>query len=267
MALRSQEEISLATAFTRTLRNVIALTSAEDRRVWPQRGRHHRAHAGRGRGAGVARSGCCSSACSPSCWARAPVPPCTWPASVSAPRSSCAPSRRSRSGSVEMGLGELEVELDQERVLVKLSPVRQLQAPPATGTAVCDLERGIVDGVLEGILGTEVVTKETLCWSLGDTVCQFEGYSGPQRVRVPGERLPPGGAAAAARAARRPVRGGAGQPAPDQRAARARDARPADGARSTSASCASTPSSSWPAPRATGAAWPSPCSTSTASAP
>ena len=35
MALRSQEEISLATLFARTLRNVIALTASEDRRVWP----------------------------------------------------------------------------------------------------------------------------------------------------------------------------------------------------------------------------------------
>jgi diguanylate cyclase (GGDEF)-like protein len=80
----------------------------------------------------------------------------------------------------DMALGELEVELDQERVLVKLSQCASCRMLPPTGTAVCDLERGIVDGVLEGILGTEVVTKETLCWSLGDTVCQFEGYSGPQ---------------------------------------------------------------------------------------
>ena len=39
---------------------------------------------------------------------------------------------------------------------------------------------GIIDGVLEAITGTEVLTKETLCWGLGDTVCQFEGYTGPQ---------------------------------------------------------------------------------------
>ena len=36
MALRSQEEISLATVFARTLRNVIALTSAEEQRAWPR---------------------------------------------------------------------------------------------------------------------------------------------------------------------------------------------------------------------------------------
>ena len=45
---------------------------------------------------------------------------------------------------------------------------------------MCDVERGIIDGVLEGITGTEVLTKETMCWGLGDTVCQFEGYAGQQ---------------------------------------------------------------------------------------
>src|SRR5665647_2906447 len=35
MALRSQEEMSLATVFARTLGNVIALTTAEEKRAWP----------------------------------------------------------------------------------------------------------------------------------------------------------------------------------------------------------------------------------------
>ena len=80
----------------------------------------------------------------------------------------------------EMELGDLEVELDEERVLVKLTHCLSCQRLPAVGTPLCDLERGIIDGVLESITGTEVLTKETLCWGLGDTVCQFEGYSGPQ---------------------------------------------------------------------------------------
>jgi hypothetical protein len=35
MALRSQEEISLATVFTRALRNVIVLTTTAEKGVWP----------------------------------------------------------------------------------------------------------------------------------------------------------------------------------------------------------------------------------------
>ena len=38
MALRSQEEVSLAGVFARTLRSVIALTTSEERRVWPDAG-------------------------------------------------------------------------------------------------------------------------------------------------------------------------------------------------------------------------------------
>ena len=78
-----------------------------------------------------------------------------------------------------MKLGDLEVELNEERVLVKLQRCLSCEQLPPTGTPVCDVERGIIDGVLEGITGTEVLTKETMCWALGDTVCQFEGYAGP----------------------------------------------------------------------------------------
>ena len=35
MAMRSQEEVALATVFARALKNVIALTTAEERRAWP----------------------------------------------------------------------------------------------------------------------------------------------------------------------------------------------------------------------------------------
>jgi diguanylate cyclase (GGDEF)-like protein len=75
-----------------------------------------------------------------------------------------------------MKLGELEVELDDERILVKLSECLTCHRLPQVGAPLCDLERGLIDGVLERITGTGVVTKETLCWGLGDTVCQFEAY-------------------------------------------------------------------------------------------
>lgn len=75
-----------------------------------------------------------------------------------------------------MSLGEVEVELDEEKLLVKVAHCSLSYRLPAVGAPLCDFERGLIDGVLEVITGREVVTKETLCWGLGDTVCQFEGY-------------------------------------------------------------------------------------------
>jgi diguanylate cyclase (GGDEF)-like protein len=76
-----------------------------------------------------------------------------------------------------MTLGDLEVELDEDKVLVKLSKCLTCYRLPALGGPVCDFERGLVDGALERITGTDVITRETLCWGLGDTVCQFEAYN------------------------------------------------------------------------------------------
>jgi len=76
-----------------------------------------------------------------------------------------------------MDLGEIEVELDEEKVLVKLSHCLTCHRLPAVGASLCTLERGLIDGALERITGREVISKETLCCGLGDTICQFEAYS------------------------------------------------------------------------------------------
>ena len=179
MALRSQEEITLAVAFSRTLRNVIALSASEDRRVWP--------------GAAGVLEGTPAGATVPASLFRL-LRFCILPELLGASagpalylagkRASASLGLRSiqalREWFRDVGLGELEIELDQERVLVKLSHCASCTLLPPTGTPVCDVERGIVDGVLEDVLGARVVTKETLCWSLGDTVCQFEGYAGSE---------------------------------------------------------------------------------------
>jgi diguanylate cyclase (GGDEF)-like protein len=179
MALRSQEEVSLATVFARTLRSVIALTTSEERRVWPD--------------AGEVLTATPADATAPASFVRllqfAILPEIL--GESAGPAIYLASKRCSRDLGITsiqglkawfalMGLGDLEVELDEERVLVKLHRCLSCARLPATGTPVCDVERGIIDGVLEEIAGTEVLTKETMCWGLGDTVCQFEGYTGQQ---------------------------------------------------------------------------------------
>lgn len=179
MALRSQEEVSVAAVFARALRNVIALSTAEDQRAWPT--------------VEDILAGSPPAAVAPAALFRLlqfTVLPEILGASAG-PAIYLASKRLSGDLGITsiqglkdwfqaMQLGELEVELDEERVLVKLHHCLSCQRLPAKGTPVCDFERGIVDGVLEGLTGTEVLTKETLCWGLGDTVCQFEGYSGDQ---------------------------------------------------------------------------------------
>ena len=179
MALRSQEEVSLATVFARTLRSVIALTTSEEHRVWPD--------------AREVLSVTPVDATAPVSFVRLlqfsilpeilgeSAGPAIYLASKRASRDLGVTSIQGlKDWFARMKLGELEVELDEERVLVKLGRCLSCEHLPATGTPVCDVERGIIDGVLEGITGTEVLTKETMCWALGDTVCQFEGYSGQQ---------------------------------------------------------------------------------------
>lgn len=179
MALRSQEEVSLATVFARTLRNVIAITTSEERRAWP-RVDDILAHTPADAGAPLALVRLLQFAVLPGLLG-ASAGPAIYLASKQFSRSLGITSIQGlKDWFRRMGLGELYVEVDEERVLVKLHQCLSCRHLPATGTPVCDFERGVVDGVLEQVTGTEVLTKETLCWALGDTVCQFEGYSGDQ---------------------------------------------------------------------------------------
>ncbi|MFA4964641.1 MAG: diguanylate cyclase [Thermoleophilia bacterium] len=177
MALRSHEEMSLATVFARTLRNVIALTTTAERRSWP-RPAEVLEHSADIPAAPAELVRLLQFAILPEILGESAGPALY----LASKRFSHELDIHSIQGLKDwfhhMRLGELEVELDEERVLVKLTHCLSCQRLPATGTPLCDLERGLIDGVLEALTGTEVLTKETLCWGLGDTVCQFEGYHG-----------------------------------------------------------------------------------------
>ncbi len=179
MALRSQEEVSLATVFARTLRSVIAITTSEEKRVWP-RADEVLAATPADETAPASLFRLLQFAILPEILG-ASAGPALYLASKRFSRDLAITSIQAlKDWFTAMGLGELEVELDEERVLVKLAHCLSCRRLPPTGTPVCDFERGIIDGVLETITGTEVLTKETLCCGLGDTVCQFEGYAGEQ---------------------------------------------------------------------------------------
>lgn len=178
--MHSQEDVSLAGALMRALRGVIALTATDERRVFPT--------------AADVVAGCSPEAVAPIALVRLlqfsilpeilgeSAGPAIYLAAKSCSRElEIASLDELKQWFARLGIGELEVELDDQRVLVKLRRMRGVQMPAATGTPVCDFERGLIDGALEGITGSEVTTRETMCWSLGDTVCQLEGYAGHQR--------------------------------------------------------------------------------------
>ena len=179
MGVRSQEEISLAAVFARTLRNVIALTAAEDRREWPSVQEILR-ETPQDPAAPAALFRLLQYAVLPEILGES-AGPAIYLASKRFSRELDIHSIQAlKDWFREMRLGELEVELDEERVLVKLTHCLSCQRMTPRGTPMCDFERGLIDGVLETITGADILTKETLCWGLGDTVCQFEGYSGEQ---------------------------------------------------------------------------------------
>ncbi len=177
MALRSQEEVALAAVFARALKNVIALTAAEDARAWPTPAQIL-AETPRDASVPVSLLRLMQFTVLPEILGASAGPAVYLASKRFSGGLGITSIQGLKDWFTQMHLGELEVELDEERVLVKLSHCLSCEYLPANGTAVCDFERGIVDGVLEGITGKDVLTKETLCWGLGDTVCQFEGYSG-----------------------------------------------------------------------------------------
>ena len=174
--IKSREELRLAGLFARTLENLIALTSPEEPQARPT-------------AAQVLNDTDNEEQISPALFRLIQLvllPDVLGPSAgqvlyLAAKRFSSSLEMSSiadlKAWFAYMGLGELEVELDEEKVLVKLSRCLTCHRVHAVGSPLCDLERGLIDGVLERITGGEVVTKETLCWGLGDTVCQFEAFT------------------------------------------------------------------------------------------
>jgi len=179
VALRSHEELSLATEFARALRSLLALTSTEESRAWPSPADIRATQGGEER-MPTALFRYFQFTLLPEILGPSAGPAVYLAAKRFSQHLELHSIQALKDWFREMELGELEVELDEDRVLVKLTHCLSCRRLPAVGSPVCDLERGIIDGVLEMVTGTEVLTKETLCWGLGDTVCQFEGYSGPQ---------------------------------------------------------------------------------------
>jgi predicted hydrocarbon binding protein/voltage-gated potassium channel Kch len=73
------------------------------------------------------------------------------------------------------GLGTVRVaQCRDEAATIEETVCATCQGMPKVGRSVCNLERGVITGALEARLGRTVRTKETKCWGLGDSVCEFQ---------------------------------------------------------------------------------------------
>ena len=73
----------------------------------------------------------------------------------------------------DLGLGKLQLDIGADYIQVRVTP-EFAPKRAISGQGACELERGLIDGALELIVGHQVTTIESKCWTRGDRSCKFE---------------------------------------------------------------------------------------------
>jgi len=74
----------------------------------------------------------------------------------------------------ELGFGRFElVEADGKRFVIRMYEGPTSEFIKNTGKASCHLERGLIAGVLEEVLGCKCMARETKCRSAGSPYCEI----------------------------------------------------------------------------------------------
>lgn len=74
---------------------------------------------------------------------------------------------------LRIGIPEVEV-ADEDHVVVKLYECITCAGFPPTGEMFCDMESGIIAGLLEKVYGKKARSTQTTSWSAGSTYCAFD---------------------------------------------------------------------------------------------
>lgn len=74
---------------------------------------------------------------------------------------------------LKVGIPEVEV-VDDDNVLVKLYECITCAGFSYTGEMFCDMESGIIAGLLEKVYGRKARSTQTKSWSVGYSYCEFE---------------------------------------------------------------------------------------------
>jgi predicted hydrocarbon binding protein len=76
---------------------------------------------------------------------------------------------------LKVGVPELMV-VDEDHVTVKLYECITCAGFAYTGEMFCDMESGIIAGLLEKVYGRKARSMQTKSWSVGYTYCEFEVF-------------------------------------------------------------------------------------------
>jgi predicted hydrocarbon binding protein len=77
----------------------------------------------------------------------------------------------------ELGIGIAEIVCDEDdRKVVRLRECITCAGFPVTGEMFCDMESGIIAGLLERVLGKKAKSTQTKSWSVGYDYCEFDVF-------------------------------------------------------------------------------------------
>jgi len=74
---------------------------------------------------------------------------------------------------LKVGITEVQV-VDEDHLVVKLYECITCAGFVYTGEMFCDMESGIIAGLLEGVYKKKAKSTQTKSWSVGYNYCEFE---------------------------------------------------------------------------------------------
>ncbi|NLW34282.1 V4R domain-containing protein [Syntrophorhabdus aromaticivorans] len=74
---------------------------------------------------------------------------------------------------LKVGIPEVQV-INEDQLVVKLYECITCAGFAYTGEMFCDMESGIIAGLLEGVYGKKARSTQTKSWSVGYNYCEFE---------------------------------------------------------------------------------------------
>jgi uncharacterized protein len=74
---------------------------------------------------------------------------------------------------LKIGIPEIEI-IDEDHIVVKLHECITCAGFGNTGEMFCDMESGIIAGLMEKVYGKKARSTQTKSWSVGYNYCEFE---------------------------------------------------------------------------------------------